>query len=45
MERGELPSDDELMGNFVRNICYYNARNYLGLELGTGITQASTVSV
>ncbi len=33
MERGELPSDEGLIGSLVRNICFENARQYLGLEL------------
>jgi glucuronate isomerase len=31
MERGELPTDENLIGSMIRNICFYNARNYLGL--------------
>lgn len=27
-EDGEAPNDMELLGNMVRNICYYNAKNY-----------------
>jgi glucuronate isomerase len=34
MERGELPSDEKLIGSTIENICFNNARNYLGLELG-----------
>ena len=35
MERGELPNDRELAGRMIRDICYGNARAYLGLpELG-----------
>jgi glucuronate isomerase len=33
MENGELPNDKELVGTMVRNICFENARQYLGLEL------------
>jgi glucuronate isomerase len=32
-ENGELPNDEGLLGTLVRNICFENARNYLGLEL------------
>ncbi len=32
MESGSLPKDFELVGGMVRNICYANARDYLGLE-------------
>jgi glucuronate isomerase len=31
--RGELPNDLELIGAMVRNICFDNARQYLGLAL------------
>lgn len=31
IENGEIPADMELTGNMVKNICYYNAKNYLGL--------------
>jgi glucuronate isomerase len=33
MENGELPNDFELVGGMVRNICYSNAKQYLGLEV------------
>jgi glucuronate isomerase len=33
MESGELPNDEQLIGNMVRNICFENAKQYLGLEL------------
>jgi glucuronate isomerase len=33
VENGELPSDEKLLGNMVRNICFTNARDFLGLEL------------
>ena len=33
MERGDLPNDLELIGSAIRNICFKNARDYLGLEL------------
>ena len=32
---GFLPNDVDLLGNAVRNVCFLNARNYLGLPLGT----------
>lgn len=35
MERGELPNDEKLIGSTIENICFNNARDYLGLELGT----------
>ena len=31
MESGELPDDEELVGNMVRNICFNNAASYLAL--------------
>jgi len=31
IENGEIPADMELTGTMVKNICYYNAKNYLGL--------------
>jgi len=34
IERGEVPADIELVGSMVRNICFANAREYLGLEVG-----------
>lgn len=30
MENGEIPYDMEMMGTMVSNICYHNAKNYLG---------------
>ncbi len=33
VENGELPNDEKLLGTMVRNICFHNAREYLGLEL------------
>lgn len=33
MENGEIPHDFELVGGMVRNICFDNAREYLGVEL------------
>jgi len=32
-EKGELPNDEKLLGELIRNICFENARKYLGLEL------------
>ncbi|HEY1263542.1 MAG TPA: glucuronate isomerase [Terriglobales bacterium] len=42
MEKGELPADFELVGGMVRNICFENARAYLGLELPS-VTSAERV--
>ena len=36
MEAGELPNDIELIGSMVRNICFENARCFLGLKLPAG---------
>jgi glucuronate isomerase len=33
IENGEIPDRDDLVGPMIRNICYNNAKNYLGLEL------------
>jgi glucuronate isomerase len=33
MEAGEIPDDDALVGPMIRNICYANAKNFLGLNL------------
>ncbi len=34
MESGEVPCDFDLVGGMVRNICFANAREYLGLRVG-----------
>ncbi|MBC2595154.1 glucuronate isomerase [Ruficoccus amylovorans] len=36
MERGELPDDLDLVGGMIKRICFSNAREYFGLELGIG---------
>jgi glucuronate isomerase len=33
MENGELPNDEALVGGMVRDICFENARRFLGLEV------------
>jgi hypothetical protein len=33
MEAGELPDSDDLAGPMIRNICYGNALQFLGLDL------------
>ena len=33
MESGLLPDSDDLVGPMIRNICYRNAKEYLGLEV------------
>jgi len=35
VDRGEIPMDEELLGNLVRGICFENAKTYFGLECGT----------
>ena len=30
VENGLIPADEELLGPFIENICYYNAKNYFG---------------
>jgi glucuronate isomerase len=30
IDRGELPDDPEWVGKVIRDICYYNAKNYFG---------------
>jgi glucuronate isomerase len=32
VENGELPHDLELLGNMVKDICYYNAESYFGFN-------------
>ncbi|WP_130831961.1 glucuronate isomerase [[Erwinia] mediterraneensis] len=32
--RGEAPADEALLGQMVENICFNNARDYFGIELG-----------
>jgi glucuronate isomerase len=33
VENGELPNDIELIGRMVRDICFYNASNYFGIDV------------
>ncbi len=33
MEKGELPGDEKLIGSIIQDICFRNARSYLGLEM------------
>jgi glucuronate isomerase len=37
VETGNLPNDEKLLGSLVRNLCFENARQYLGLELGPAL--------
>jgi glucuronate isomerase len=41
VENGELPNDEQLLGTMVRNICFSNARQYLGLELAPATEKRS----
>ena len=34
VRKGLLPDDRELLGQMVRGICFFNARDYFGFELG-----------
>ena len=34
IENGEIPDSDELVGPLIENICYGNAKRYLGVETG-----------
>ncbi len=33
VESGEIPDEDELVGAMIRDVCFNNARDYLGLEV------------
>jgi len=45
MEKGDLPNDENLVGNLVRRICFQNACDYLGLELGSEVKPPDTAAV
>lgn len=32
-EKGEVPYDLELLGTIIKDICFYNARDYFGIEI------------
>jgi glucuronate isomerase len=34
VRRGHLPDDAEALGALVANVCFFNARDYFGFELG-----------
>ncbi len=44
IEKGELPNDMALIGDMVRRICYRNAKEYLGLNLGKDAAAATSSS-
>jgi glucuronate isomerase len=33
MENGEIPNDKQLVGKMIQNICFHNAKRYLGLVM------------
>jgi glucuronate isomerase len=35
VRRGHLPNDPETLGALVANVCFFNARDYFGFEMGT----------
>jgi len=39
MERGEIPSDRDLVGPMVKNICFANVRAYFRLNLDPACAQ------
>lgn len=41
MERGLLPGDFDLVGGLVEDVCFNNARDYLGLELSAPVDSAA----
>jgi glucuronate isomerase len=45
MESGDLPNDEALIGNMVRNISYENARQYIGVECPDQIPAQSQAGV
>jgi len=45
VETGNLPNDEELLGSLVRNVCFENARQYLGLELGPSLDKQQEPAV
>jgi glucuronate isomerase len=45
VEKGELPSNEGLLGETVRRICFQNARDYLGLELPSPISAPNPTAV
>jgi glucuronate isomerase len=38
MESGELPDDEQLVGPMIRNICYGNAQQFLGLNVEPSVS-------
>jgi glucuronate isomerase len=45
MENGDLPNDEQLVGSMVRNSCFENAKQYLGLELAPVTEESSKITV
>jgi len=46
VENGEIPEDDALLGPMIRNICYFNAKQYMAFpEASPGATAARPTPV
>jgi glucuronate isomerase len=48
VRRGYVPDDRELLGALVRNVCFFNARDYFGFTLGRaadGVTRERAATV
>jgi glucuronate isomerase len=45
MESGELPNDEKLLGTMVQNICFKNAKQYLGFGLEANARAISAPAV
>jgi len=45
VEAGDLPDDEQLLGTMVRNVCFENARQYLGLELSAAAEKQKKTAV
>jgi glucuronate isomerase len=41
VRRGYLPDDRELLGRLVKNVCFFNARDYFGFRLGAAADGAA----
>ena len=39
MENGALPNDERLIGGLIRNVCFENARQFLGLQVPAEVEQ------
>jgi len=45
MQNGELPNDESLLGNMVRNLCFENVRQYLALPVSRNSVADETAEV